>query len=380
MPSIYKYYNSSDSSFTFSIINKPVSSRVTKLQIGDSSNTISSNLNSGELSLSSSIIIEDNKTLKVNGIAGDNKFALIVSGDKVAINGNLSNTYNLDVTGSANISTDLYVGDELTVVGPLTSTSNLTVGSNKFVVTASSGNTSIAGDLSVTSDLKINTNKFVVTASSGNTNIAGNTSIAGDLSVTGAFLGRVPLGGVIAVLPVFESANNSGAKTHTGVPTTGNLTTDGYQLCDGALVNSGANSNFTSKYVPNLTDDRFIRGSILSNIGVTGGGTATLLETNLPAHTHTLSSATISSHNLSHSHNYLSGGGNIAIRQIGGGGTVVWFNASGFDTDILTPATQLALGTITPTLNSLTLNNTGSGTAFDVIPKYINAIYLMRVK
>ncbi len=45
-------------------------------------------------------------------------------------------------------------------------TGNPRVNTNKFNVTAASGNTSIAGTLGVTGDVAVNTNKFNVTAAS----------------------------------------------------------------------------------------------------------------------------------------------------------------------------------------------------------------------
>jgi hypothetical protein len=62
---------------------------------------------------------------------------------------------------------------------------------NKFTVTAASGNTTVAGTLSSTGDFKVNTNKFTVTATNGNTLVAGTldvtgaTALASTLGVTG---------------------------------------------------------------------------------------------------------------------------------------------------------------------------------------------------
>ena len=60
----------------------------------------------------------------------------------------------------------------------LSATADFKVNTNKFTVTASTGNTLVAGTLDSTGDFKVNTNKFTVTA------LTGNTSIAGTLGVT----------------------------------------------------------------------------------------------------------------------------------------------------------------------------------------------------
>ena len=372
MPSIYKYYNSDNSTYTFSIINKPLSSKITKLQLGDSSNTISTTSNSNELNISSSIILQEGKSFQINGTPNP---SFIVSQNKVAINGGINSEYTFDVTGNANISTDLYIGRDLTVVDDLSiDNGQLNIGNSNFTVTASSGHTTIKGNLDLTKDLTINTNKFKVTA------LTGNTEIAGSLSVTGAFLGRVPLGGVIPVLPVFDSTGNIGNKTYTGIPLTGAITDDGFQLCDGSLVNSGANSNFVTKYVPNLTDDRFIKGSTLANIGITGkDNTASLIEANLPNHSHTIShthSGTTGDDSPDHSHSIAESrnGGNSAgdnNRDLNGNNGGVFSGGAN---------TRHQHGFTTSSPSSSNSGSIGSGTSFDITPKYINAVYLIRVK
>jgi hypothetical protein len=86
----------------------------------------------------------------------------------------------LDVTGAA------------TFASTLALTGNLAINTNKFNVTAASGNTAIAGTLAVTgatsltADLAINTNKFTVAAASGNTAIAGTLAVTGASTLTGA--------------------------------------------------------------------------------------------------------------------------------------------------------------------------------------------------
>jgi hypothetical protein len=107
-------------------------------------------------------------------------------------------------TGSANAVSISKSGVTTTVNGALTVTqagsfsstlavtSDFSVNTNKFTVTAATGNTSVGGTLSSAGDFAVNTNKFNVTASNGNTSVAGtlgvtgNTTLSGNLDVTGA--------------------------------------------------------------------------------------------------------------------------------------------------------------------------------------------------
>ena len=66
-------------------------------------------------------------------------------------------------------------------------TGDISVNTNKFNITAASGNTTIAGTLGVLSNLAINTNKFNVAALSGNTTIAGTLGVTGATTLTGLF-------------------------------------------------------------------------------------------------------------------------------------------------------------------------------------------------
>lgn len=73
----------------------------------------------------------------------------------------------------------------VTLATTLAVTGDVAVNTNKFTVTASSGNTLVAGTLSATGDVAVNTNKFNVTASSGNTAIAGTLAVTGTATVGG---------------------------------------------------------------------------------------------------------------------------------------------------------------------------------------------------
>jgi hypothetical protein len=73
----------------------------------------------------------------------------------------------------------------MSITGAVTASSTMSVAgdfaiaTDKFKVTASSGNVSAAGTMSIASDFAIATDKFKVTASSGNVAIAGNLAVTG---------------------------------------------------------------------------------------------------------------------------------------------------------------------------------------------------------
>jgi len=89
--------------------------------------------------------------------------------------------------------------------GTLAVAGDLAVNTNKFNVTAASGNTSIAGSLTATGDLAVNTNKFNVTAANGNTAVAGTLAVTGASTLnalsatTGAFSSTLSATGNLAV-------------------------------------------------------------------------------------------------------------------------------------------------------------------------------------
>ena len=128
------------------------------------------------------------------------------------------------------------------IAGTLSAESDFKVGADNaetFTVAASSGNTAVSGTLSagattvtgtlgVSSDMTVNTNKFVVTASDGSLNInsgkltvagaSGNTAIAGTLGVTEAatLSSTLAVTGISTFADEVKLANDNALVTHTG--------------------------------------------------------------------------------------------------------------------------------------------------------------------
>ena len=102
----------------------------------------------------------------------------------------------LAVTGNVTVNTNKFTvtaasGNTL-IAGTLALTSDLAIATNKFTVTAASGNTVVGGTLGVTSDVAVNTDKFTVAASSGNTVVAGTLTTTGAITATGGIAATTP--------------------------------------------------------------------------------------------------------------------------------------------------------------------------------------------
>jgi len=211
-----------------------------------------------------------------------------------------------------------------------------------------SGNTAITGTLGAG-----NTTVTGTLAVSSNATVSGDLNVAGNVNITGG-VNAVPVGAII--------------------PYGGQTAPDGFRLCDGAevLVGDtaldtlldgayGTGSNGRS-LTPNL-QEKFPMGMSGSlNRGNTGGGTATLTEANLPAHTHsTDTSAKISI---------------PTQRANGASGSFTTQRLQRADTNVSNPNNQDNEYSVTGL--SSTSGSTGSGTAFDVTPAYVVLNYIIK--
>lgn len=181
------------------------------------------------------------------------------------------------------VSSPTLTGTTLSLSSTLAATGNFSINTNKFNVTASSGNTTVAGTLGVTGavsasstvdsagNFSVATNKFNVTAGSGNTTVAGTLGVTGATTFTG---GVATSSGANSNFMAWKpSSLTSGTSTQASathvyvtqvfIPYNATLT--------GVYVNNGATVG-TNKYVAILYSSS---GAVLANsttAGITTSG------------------------------------------------------------------------------------------------------------
>lgn len=80
---------------------------------------------------------------------------------------------------------------------------------------------------------------------------------------------------------------------YTSVPATGQISAEGYALCNGQALPAGHQLTTSETHLPDLTDNRYLKGSTTSGTR-SGSNTTTLTVNNLPSHTHSDGSYTTS--------------------------------------------------------------------------------------
>ena len=207
--------------------------------------------------------------------------------------------------------------------------------------------------------------------------------------------GFVPVGSVLAYVPgYFTSGANAGftvqmASANTAAGVNALLNSKGFYVCNGAALNDalGVIFNGSGRYLPNLTDDRFLMGdrvaggiggansSDISHVHTTGDHALTKAE--LASHDHTV---TVNSAG-SHLHSYSGAtGGSGAISHNDSSGN--YRHVSSSSTTSTAPAHDHS--TTVGTAGSGTAHNhgdTGSGgsTTFENRPTFLSCFYIMRV-
>lgn len=246
---------------------------------------------------------------------------------------------------------------------------------------------------------------------------------SGNLSWT---RGVLPLGSVIATFPNLTGAYSTSATTAADV--------NGFVKCNGQVI-SDATSPMNGQTVPNINNSIFIMGN--TTAGTTGGSaTQTLITNNLPSHTHgagsfaTSLSGTFGSsthtHNMAHVHmwsgidasllpelyslsaindasttigtgdsvvsdtnnvNLSAGGSSIPITVNHSTGSLTKYYTtgalsapSGSGSSAVTAAPSATASLSGSNNVTGTSGSTGSGTSFSILPPYITAVYLMRIK
>jgi hypothetical protein len=149
----------------------------------------------------------------------------------LTVNGTSTLTGAVTFSGGGNFGTGTFSGaatfsGALIFSSTLGVTGNFAVNTNKFNVTAASGNTTVAGTLGVTSDVAINTNKATITASSGNIATAGSVLSS---SASGGIGYATGAGGTVT-----QSTSKTTSVTLNAI--TGQVTMNGATLAAGAVA------------------------------------------------------------------------------------------------------------------------------------------------
>lgn len=238
-------------------------------------------------------------------------------------------------------------------------------------------------------------------------------------------VGLVPVGSIVAYNPGFYTNSSNGSFTISGPA--GNtvaqinafLNAQGWYVCDGAAVNDSKSPiwNAAGRNLPNLNDSRFLFGS--SSAGTVGGAaTVTLDVNNLPLHNHgvgtlansssSISGTANSGVNLAHSHSastdttgaHIHSPFNVRANATGfGTGGLARSNGVGTVNDVAGDMANVGNHSHIVTVNnsgsldhshsvsgtaaaqtiSGSTANTGSGTAFSILPTYLSTFYIVRV-
>lgn len=277
-------------------------------------------------------------------------------------------TDGIDVTSKALVGTGAIETVEITT----------TLNSNLTALTVS---VEIPSSSSVLEIYKVNANRGKNAVEDTQTNNAETLNGYSSSDIT-------PIGTIVSYLPGYFTGGANAGFTPVGLSIPGN-----WKVCDGSLCNDPDSLIFNGagRYLPNLTDSRFIMGSTIANAGQIGGNASnqvSLVVGNLPSHNHTNEhthtfSGTTAGQSVTHNHTrnpagaseytiYPAGGsyGALAGAQ-GTGTTTVTGNASVDHTHSYSGTTSGA---------SASTGFTGSGTAFSILPKYLTAAYIMRIK
>ena len=229
----------------------------------------------------------------------------------VNINGTIVHTGTTDHTGDFEVGTDKFqvtaTSGDTTVKGTLAVDGDVTVGSGNFVVTASNGDTAIAGTLSaagattlsstldVSGDVNVNSGNFVVTASSGKATMKGavemsmNTATISHTGTSGGLTISSTNNHVAVESVQFAGANigvsgdtdliglASGVMTVNGQVASTTLDTSGAATVGSTLdVTSDFTVGATSEFVVTAADGNTATSGSLgvgTTLGVTGAAT-----------------------------------------------------------------------------------------------------------
>jgi hypothetical protein len=209
---------------------------------------------------------------------------IAVDTDKFTVADSTGNTIvagTLDVTGIVNLNntteSSAYTSGALIVDGGVGIAKNLNV----------QGNTAITGTLDTTGDLKVNTNKVVITAATGDASIAGVTSITDTTQSTSISTGALKISGGLAITKdTYTSGRFFSSVDGFNNYSIANGTLNAYRQCNTIMINfynidGGGTVTIDTKYRPPVTIygclSGFDGGDLLSGyFSITTAGVVTI--------------------------------------------------------------------------------------------------------
>lgn len=170
------------------------------------------------------------------------------------------------------------------------------------------------------------------------------------------------------------------------------LNNKGWYVCDGSALQLAESPIFNdiNRYLPNLTDNRFLEGS--TTAGSIGGQNNVVLSTsNLPSHSHTIDhNHGTHTHSIDHDHGPAATGAHThTVDKVATSGS-----SQGISYTIGAPTTDWVTSSTTPSIDlpsfagtsggaaisiSTSSGLTGSGSSYENRPQYLSVFYIMKV-
>ena len=218
-----------------------------------------------------------------------------------------------------------------------------------------------------------------------NVTIEGNISCSGILELNGYDQRSTPVGTIVARLPgYYGAAGNGGGFTSISLSLP-----PWWKDCDGSELNDSESPIFngSGRYLPDLTDDRFLMGDITSKMGNTGGSNSTVT---VPGHYHGMGTGADLNITSSGSHTHDPGDGSDAFSYRQSGGSWILDSSSGsfyynFSATTSSANHTHASGNFSGRIGLVTGGEDGNATITtggpsDNRPRYIACRFIMRIK
>jgi hypothetical protein len=258
------------------------------------------------------------------------------------------------------------------------------------------------GGVFIAGDPSTNTKGSIVTAAWLNAiqeelaailELAGETLDSGDNNQIGALLqGRaspIPVGVVMPFIGGYFTSGANGGFTdvlgNTPAAVNATVNANGFYVCDGAALDHPMSPiyNGAGRYLPNLTDDRFLMGDTAA--GVVGGDND-MVHTHTIAHTHTITHTHTFAHThyIDHTHatgDAIAGASTAAYGITGDGDTRHHTHDTGGSTVPTSGGASVSTtsGASNGNSGSASVSTSGAASITENRPKFLSCLYIIKV-